>query len=128
MTTPALTAAAIWLRQYLAGQNVPVQAADVIAAGRDAGHAERSLRRAARGIGVVVVRRGFGGGTTWAVPAEPTPEPAPPTPSDAQAEPPPRVRVPVGPVDAFGRYRESVVVTSAQAASEWDARSWGPLR
>jgi hypothetical protein len=128
----ALTSAATWLRQYLAEQNGPVQAAVVFAAGKQAGHAERSLRRAATIAGVDVTRRGFGGGTTWALSVPPTPstpEPDEPPQQHSEGDKPaqrPAGRVPVE-FDIYGRATRWVTVDSAASASMWDGRAWNRI-
>lgn len=55
--------AAAWLRDVLAGG--PLPAGEVLAAGRRAGHSERTLKRAKKAAGVRSEKSGFGGGGEW---------------------------------------------------------------
>jgi hypothetical protein len=139
-SAPALIAAATWLRAWLAQRDAPVQAADVIAAGKQAGHAERSLRRAANAIGVHIERRGFAKGTTWSLRDDAAPRDEQPAQAAEQhdaGQPEQRgqqatttrrtMRVPIGRRDPYGHYREFAEVTDAQTASQWDERTWNPL-
>ncbi|MEV6931740.1 hypothetical protein AB0M46_45620 [Dactylosporangium sp. NPDC051485] len=125
MTRPtAMTAAADWLRQYLAEQAQPVQASVVLAAARQAGFAERTLRRASTVVGVRITPHGFGGGTLWSLPEPPAEPSTPPQPAPADEPAPVGVDVPTGKADPFGRYREHVRANSIVAAQHWDERLW----
>jgi len=63
--------AADWLRARL--QAGPVAADTILADGRQAGHTERTLRRARVEIGATAYKSGMGGGWWWALP-DPPPE------------------------------------------------------
>ncbi|WP_432836154.1 hypothetical protein [Dactylosporangium sp. CA-092794] len=141
MTAPegasALARAATWLRAYLREHGGEALAGDVLAAGKRAGHAERTLGRAANRIGVrKVPAPRWGGGSVWILQRgqdaddggqrgqdrdEPDPEAAA---GDAPVRP--AVRVPVA-HDIYGYPVEYVEVRDAAAASQWDERNWRRL-
>lgn len=139
----ALEQARVWVRGYLAQHDGCATAADVLAAGLAAGHAERTLRRAAGLAGVLIVRRQrWGGGTDWVLPAsavdpdgghipaeqddhEPDDAAEPDAqPKDDEPDSPPRsIKVPIV-SNTFGYASSYVQVSDAQAASHWDYRVW----
>lgn len=59
--------AADWLAGYLADQGGEAAFADLVKAARVNGHAERTLRRAAKRAGVGITSRGFPRRTVWAL-------------------------------------------------------------
>lgn len=57
--------AARWLAAYLTERGGTAPAADIMAAGKDAGYAETTLKKARKRAEVVAERRGFGQGSVW---------------------------------------------------------------
>lgn len=60
--------AAAWLRDLLTGRDMPRR--DVLKAARAEGFSDRTTHRAAKKIGVEMVRRGFAGGSVWSLTPE----------------------------------------------------------
>lgn len=67
-TQPELNAAATWLRELLAHGAMPAQR--VLTDARHAGLAEKTLRRAAKQIGLKITKESFNGGWMWALPTD----------------------------------------------------------
>lgn len=67
----ALDEAAEWLDDYLDSRDGHAEAGLALTAGRAAGHAERTLQRARRKLGLQAQKTGFGGAWEWSRPTEP---------------------------------------------------------
>lgn len=59
--------AAEWLTRYLTDAGGSSPAADILAAGVDAGYSESTVKRARRKVGATSERRGFGQGSIWSL-------------------------------------------------------------
>lgn len=123
--------AATWLGAHLGSLGGQALARDVLAAALTAGHRERTVRRAARTLGVQVSRETFGGPHAWALPghgADPALGAAAST--SAEVEPvaetvaaSPTAQV-VSARDIYDRPAEFVQVNGHAAASHWDQSAW----
>ncbi|RZU52671.1 hypothetical protein EV385_4549 [Krasilnikovia cinnamomea] len=114
-TSPAVAAASRWLRPYLTGRDGPMQASEVIAAGRQAGHAERSVRRAVHVLGVCVQgKRTRGGqGVLWSLPVDAGSEPDTRSTPEPHGDRDARPGEPSPPEDAVQIGREMVAFLNA---------------
>lgn len=64
----ALDEAAHWLEDYLSERQMCARAGDVITAGKAAGHAERTVQRARKKLGIEKSKSGFQGAWMWTLP------------------------------------------------------------
>ncbi len=76
----ALDEAAQWLEDYLRERQMQARAGDAINAGKAAGHAERTIQRARKKLGLEKTKAGFQGAWMWSLPNLPK---APPAPQDS---------------------------------------------
>jgi putative DNA primase/helicase len=114
-----------FLRELLADK--PVRAAVVIREGRDAGHSERTIRRAKDELGIKAVKESMDGGWVWQLPKMATGSDG--WPSSKTATPPEDVHTKS--VDAFGKVghlREPKMATVPEDGEDGHASGGGTLR
>jgi hypothetical protein len=137
MTTTGLTANERMIFDALRSMNGPLEQAQIIYAVHQQ-HGKRMSRKSAWAALTRLAERGLITGSPprgrdprlWAVAPAPAPavepavDPEPEQDGGHVTETPISRRVPTGPTDPLGRYREHVNTLDAEAASHWDARSW----
>lgn len=100
----AVTEAADWLSDYVTSRGGQVPSSDAKKAGRAAGHAERTLKRASQRLALVVSIGGYPRASFWELP--PTPDPV------GSAGPGHPHVGPTGPTDSIGERSSTTTTTT----------------
>ena len=109
--------AAEWLTGYLTDNGGEASFADLVKAGRANGHAERTLRRAAKRAGIEITSTGFPRRTIWSLPGAVRPQSG----QSGQDTSPGRNGLTVAALDSDGSGQADTSDTPL-----WDADSFGP--